>query len=47
VRDLLSADLTATYNTFTVPRYLVSARTQRLFRAKGFETWRPAASVAV
>lgn len=37
----------ATYNTFTVPRHLVSARTHRLFRAEGFETWRSAAGVAV
>src|SRR3954469_18669004 len=36
----------ATYNTFTVPRHLVSARTHRLFRAEAFETWRSAAGVA-
>jgi len=36
----------ATYNTFTVPRHLVSARTHRLFRAEAFETWRIAAGVA-
>jgi putative transposase len=36
----------ATYNTFTVPRHLVSARTHRLFRAEAFEVWRKAASVA-
>src|SRR4051812_12712141 len=32
----------ATYNTFTVPRHLVSVRTHRLFRAEAFETWRGA-----
>jgi putative transposase len=37
---------TATYNTFTVPRHLVSARTHRLFRAEAFEAWRNAAGVA-
>src|ERR687894_760475 len=36
----------ATYNVFTVPRHLVSARTDRLFRAEAFEAWRSAASVA-
>ncbi len=36
----------ATYNVFTVPRHLVSARTHRLFRAEAFEAWRSAASVA-
>src|SRR3954466_2352961 len=36
----------ATYNTFTVPRHLASARTHRLFRAEAFETWRSAAGVA-
>src|SRR4051812_22174486 len=36
----------ATYNTFTVPRHLVSARTHRLFRAEAFATWRSAAGVA-
>jgi transposase-like protein len=36
----------ATYNTFTVPRHLVSARTHRLFRAEAFEAWRSAAGVA-
>src|SRR5215213_5309940 len=36
----------ATYNTFTVPRHLVSARTHRLFRAEAFEAWRNAADVA-
>ena len=35
----------ATYNTFTVPRHLVSAQTHRLFRAKAFETWRGAAGM--
>ena len=37
----------ATYNAFTVPRHLVSARTHRLFRAEAFEAWRNAAGVAV
>lgn len=36
----------ATYNTFTVPRHLVSARTHRLFRAEAFDTWRAAAGIA-
>lgn len=36
----------ATYNTFTVPRHLVSARTHRLFRDEAFEAWRSAADVA-
>lgn len=36
----------ANYNTFTVPRYLVSTPTHRLFRAEAFETWRDAAGVA-
>jgi transposase-like protein len=36
----------ATYNTFTIPRHLVSARTHRLFRAEAFEAWRNAAGVA-
>ena len=35
----------ATYNLFTVPRHLVSARTHRLFRAEAFEAWRNAAGV--
>jgi hypothetical protein len=35
----------ATYNVFTVPRHLVSARTHRLFRAEAFEAWRNAAGV--
>jgi transposase-like protein len=35
----------ATYNVFTVPRHLVSARTHRLFRAEAFEAWRDAAGV--
>src|SRR5215217_5603378 len=34
-----------TYNLFTVPRHLVSARTYRLFRAEAFEAWRNAAGV--
>src|SRR5829696_4681346 len=36
----------ATYNTFTVPRHLVSARTHRLFQAETFGAWRNAAGVA-
>jgi transposase-like protein len=36
----------ATYNTFTVPRHLVSARTYRLFRAEAFAAWRNAAGVS-
>ncbi len=36
----------ATYNTFTVPRHLVTARTHRLFRAGAFAAWRNAAGVA-
>jgi transposase-like protein len=36
----------ATYNTFTVPRHLTTARTHRLFRAEAFEAWRNAAGVA-
>jgi len=36
----------ATYNTFSVPRHLVSARTHRLFRAEVFETWRSAVGLA-
>src|SRR3954447_4013645 len=36
----------ATYNTFTAPRHLVSARTHRLLRAEAFETWRSAAGIA-
>jgi putative transposase len=35
----------ATYNVFTVPRHLVSARTHRLFRAEAFEAWRNADGV--
>ena len=35
----------ATYNTFTVPRHLTTARTHRLFRAEAFEAWRNAAGV--
>ena len=37
---------TATYNTFTVPRHLTTARTHRLLRAEAFATWREAAGVA-
>jgi putative transposase len=36
-----------TYNGFTIPRRLVSARTHRLFRAEAFEAWQKAAGVAV
>src|SRR5215211_2432231 len=36
----------ATYNVFTVPRHLVSARTHCLFRAEAFGAWRNAAGVA-
>ena len=36
----------ATYNVFTVPRHLVSARTHRLFRAEAFGAWKYAAGVA-
>ena len=35
-----------TYNTFTVPRHLVTARTHRLFQTEAFEAWRKAAGVA-
>jgi putative transposase len=35
----------ATYNVFTVPRHLVSARTYYLLRAEAFEGWREAACV--
>ena len=36
----------STYNLFTVPRHLTTARTYRLFRAEAFEAWRSAAGVA-
>jgi putative transposase len=36
----------ATYNTFTVPRHLTTARIYRLLRAEAFEVWRNAADVA-
>ena len=36
----------ATYNVFTVPRHLTTARVHRLFRAEAFATWRKAAGVA-
>jgi transposase-like protein len=36
----------ATYNVFTVPRHLVSARIHRLFRAEAFEARRNAAGIA-
>jgi putative transposase len=35
----------ATYNTFTVPRHLTTARTHRLLRAEAFAIWRKAAGV--
>jgi transposase-like protein len=35
-----------TYNVFTVPRHLVSARTHRLLRGEAFEAWRRASGVA-
>src|SRR5215218_2533578 len=34
-----------TYNIFTVPRHLTTARIHRLFRAEAFEAWRSAAGV--
>jgi transposase-like protein len=37
----------ATYNTFTAPRHLTTARTYRLLRAEAFDVWREAAGVAV
>jgi hypothetical protein len=37
----------ATYNVFTVPRHLFSARRHRLFRAEAFAMWHRAAGVAV
>src|SRR3954454_18834341 len=36
----------ATYNVFTVPRHLVSARTHPAVPGEAFETWRSAAGVA-
>jgi putative transposase len=36
----------ATYNVFTVPRHLTTARTHRLLRAEAFAMWREAAGVA-
>jgi putative transposase len=36
----------ATYNTFTIPRHLTTARRHRLLRAEAFATWREAAAVA-
>jgi putative transposase len=36
----------ATYNTFTVPRHLTTARTHRLLRAGAFAAWREAAGAA-
>jgi putative transposase len=35
----------ATYNTFTVPRHLTTARTYHLFRAEVFKAWRSAAGI--
>src|SRR5215210_5176351 len=34
-----------TYNVFTIPRHITTARTHRLFRAEAFATWREAAGV--
>jgi hypothetical protein len=36
----------ATYNTFTVPRHLTTARTHRLLQVEGFAAWREAAGAA-
>ena len=36
----------ATYNTFTIPLHLTTARTHRLLRAEAFSTWREAAGLA-
>ena len=36
----------ATYNTFTVPRHLTTARIHPLFRAEAFEAWQNAAGIA-
>jgi transposase-like protein len=36
----------ATYNAFTVPRHLTTARTHRLLRAEAFAAWREAADRA-
>jgi transposase-like protein len=36
----------ATYNTFTVPRHLTTARTHRLLRVEAFAAWREAAGAA-
>ena len=36
----------ATYNIFTIPRHLTSARMHRLFRAEAFSAWRDAAGVS-
>src|ERR687893_328688 len=44
-RQGMAPDEWATYNVFTVPRHLVSARTHRLLRAEAFEAWRNAAGV--
>jgi transposase-like protein len=36
----------AIYNTFNVQRHLISARTQRAFRASAMQTWRDVATAA-
>jgi putative transposase len=36
----------ATYNVFTVPRHLTTARTHRLLRAEAFAIWQETAGVA-
>src|SRR5919112_103084 len=35
----------STYNHFTVPRHLTTARTHRLFRAEAFDAWRNATGI--
>jgi transposase-like protein len=36
----------ATYNVFTIPRHLTTARTYRLLRTEAFATWREATGMA-
>jgi putative transposase len=36
----------ATYNTFTIPRHLTTARMHRLLRAEAFAVWGETAGVA-
>jgi putative transposase len=36
----------ATYNTFNVQRHLISAKTDRAFRASAMQTWREAIAAA-